>query len=176
MVELAAFVVEDGSGLTNANSYVSLLDAEQELIQLPDAYKTNWDTTSDHVKERLLVWASRLLDEWVDWYGVKNTQDQALRWPRSGVVDRDDYTLSSSVIPAFLKTATAYLAKEIVIGDRTSEPVQGIDSLTVGPISIDFTGENTPSKRVLPSAIRAMVSPYGRLKGGRRSSVDLVRG
>ena len=169
-------VVEDGSGLVNANSYATLAEADLELLQLPDGYKTDWDAANNYVKERLLIWATRLLDEWVDWYGAKNTQTQALRFPRSGLVDPDDYVLASDEVPAFLKTATAFLGKELAADERTSEPAQGIDSLTVGPISIDFTGGTMPSKRVLPAAIRSIVAPYGRLKGGRRTSIDLVRG
>lgn len=109
-----ALIVEDGSGLEDAESYASLAAA--------DAYwgnynNTVWALASTAAKEAALRDATAYLDENVRWRGAKVSQTQGLGWPRVGAVDDEGFTIASNVIPTQLARATIRLAKEALSGD-----------------------------------------------------------
>lgn len=100
-----SLVVEDGEGLEDAESYLSVADA--------DAYFTRrgnsaW-TGTESVKEAALIKATQYLDYSYSWKGTIFSTEQALNWPRTGVQDNQGRDLDNSV-PQKLKDATAELA------------------------------------------------------------------
>jgi hypothetical protein len=105
-----ALVVEDGSGKTDADSYLSVADC--------DAYHTNhsasatWSGASTADKEKALRLATQYLDARYErrFVGVRFSREQSLHWPRSYVQQYDIYTISTTTIPQELKDATAELA------------------------------------------------------------------
>jgi hypothetical protein len=108
-----SLVVEDGTGLSTAESYVSVTDA--------DTYHSNrghttW-TGTDAVKEAALRVATAYIDGTYRrrFVGTKYSAEQALAWPRSGAVDADGWPIDEDVIPQALKDATAEAAlRELV--------------------------------------------------------------
>jgi hypothetical protein len=78
-----AFIVEDGTGLANSNSYVSVADADSYFA---DRGVTTW-TGIDAVKQGALVRATSFIDvtfrQRFTGYRGKRHQ-QALEWPRIG--------------------------------------------------------------------------------------------
>jgi hypothetical protein len=79
-----ALVVEDGTGLANAESYASVADADTRLAARGFAL---WDTMSEAEKEQAL---RRSTDYMVQvyrnrWAGTRVTTTQALDWPRIDV-------------------------------------------------------------------------------------------
>ncbi len=161
------------AGAVDANSYATLAEATAYHAQTLNA--ATWTTASDVNKEIALQWATRLLDEQVDWAGDIVTETQALRWPRAGVYTPDRMLLSSTVIPNFLKQATAELAKQLLASDRTAESSSvGIAELTMDVVRIVF--DKSETKAVLPPSVFNMVKNYGRaVSGSGFAAVPLVR-
>ena len=159
-------VLETGAGLTNSNSYVSLTEADIISSVRPDRYKTKWINADNFQKEQVLIWASQLLDDWIIWPGVQATGDQAMLFPRSGVVNPDGYLLGSSTVFPFVKRAVVELAIQLLTEDLTTEPPSGLDSLRVGPIGLDFREGMSRQKPVIPRSVLSILWPYGcRLRG-----------
>lgn len=101
-----AFIVEDGTGLATANSYLALADANTYHT---DRGNSTW-TGTDAVKQAALVKATTYLDAHYTWSsGYKKSEAQALQWPRTGAFDRDGYNVENEVPPA-VESACAELA------------------------------------------------------------------
>lgn len=97
-----AFIVEDGTGLAAANSYVSVADADAYFL---DRGNATWEDADTDVKQAALVRAAAALDGKYGalWPGVRATSAQALDWPRTGAYDRDGYYLE--LVPKAVKNA-----------------------------------------------------------------------
>jgi len=104
-----AIVVEDGTGKETADSYISINTADTYHSNYGN---TSWASTSEANKEIALRKATRALDAMFGgrWKGTRVRQDQALDWPRDGVVDRDGWEFDSDEVPAALEDATAIMA------------------------------------------------------------------
>ena len=131
-----------------------------------DAYHSNrlhndeWAAASDAVKEAAIKWATQLLDQY-DWDGTKASTTQALRWPRSYVMNRDDEELADDAIPAFLRDACAEFAWSLLKEDRTADKDSGgLDALSVGSVSLDFGSYAARPK--LPPSVKDMIRYYYR--------------
>ena len=162
------------AGATNANSYCTLV--ESNTYHDTHLYATTWTDGEDDNKIIALIWATRLLDEQYDWVGQKVSSDQALRWPRADVTDRDGWAVDSATIPQFLKNATAELARQLMTSDRfgTRDSAQaGIKSVQAGSVAVEF--DSLDRIEVFPEAVESMVSFYttGSQLGG--IEVPLVR-
>jgi hypothetical protein len=155
---LFTFVVEDGTGLPNANSYVTVLEADDILIT--NIHNTAWNALSDADKEKLLAWATRLVDTKATWFGQKAYSTSALRWPRTGVTSKDGVYIEKTVIPANLKEAIAEMARYLVEADRTTEQSKdGLESLKVDVIEMKFDSNYRLTQ--LPTLIWQIVSDLG---------------
>lgn len=131
------FTVEDGTGLPTANAYVSVTDADDILVT--NIHATAWQAKTTPEKEKLLAWATRLLDTKATWYGTKTYETSGLRWPRTGVTDRDGVALADDEIPQRLKEATAEMARALVEVDRTTERSQdALKALKVDVVELEF--------------------------------------
>ena len=75
-----ALVLDATAAGATSNTYITLADAE--LYYETRLHVSDWDNANDADKGAALVWATRLLDEWMDWDGSNYDDDQALRWPR----------------------------------------------------------------------------------------------
>jgi DnaT-like ssDNA binding protein len=131
-------------------------------------------------REKSLIWATSILDSMVDWYGWKRTVEQSLRWPRSGVVDRDGHPIDYDTIPADLEEATAELALALLDKDRWTPPsvlAQGLEEATVGPLSIKISGKFVED--TVPKSVLALISHLGTLNpaavAGSTQIVKLLR-
>ena len=158
-------------GLTS-NTYSTMVEANTYHDGHP--YGAAWSDGDDDLKVQCLVHATRLLDDLVDWSGYITNLMQALRWPRSGVLDRDGYNyFDPAVIPTFLKRATAEFARYLLIEDRTEERGYGISSITADTVSVDFDKHDV--KPVMPPSVTAMIARYGTAQGPGSMMVPLVR-
>jgi hypothetical protein len=158
-----SLVVENGTGKTNSNSYCTVEEADE--YHLSRFNSASWQNTTSHTRETALVWATRLLDESVDWAGEAANTDQALGWPRIGVQEKNHYQyFDHNEIPTWLKNATAELARYLINEDRTAEPDDsGYSSIKVGPISLEI--DKSDRKSILPRSVKNMVSHYAHIYG-----------
>jgi len=161
-----AIVLDATAAGTDSNTYSTLAEAETYFESR--LHKTDWSGETDADKNIALVWATRLLDEQVDWVGVVWDDDQALRWPRSSVVDADGRDVTYDTIPQFLKDATAELAMHLLAGDRVDDDdTRGFEVIQVGPIKLKINPfDRTP---ILPPSVWSLIGPYGiQLRGVAR--------
>lgn len=148
---------------TNSNSYITLTEADAYWAD--HLYSTTWDALTDDNKNKALVMATRYLDDWVDWKGIKASDNQSLRWPRYDVVDRDNYWIDGDVIPPFLKDATAELAGYVAIADPTAEPdTKGFSELKVGELMLKIDKDDRDSTTAIPDSVKAIISHYGSIR------------
>lgn len=137
-----AIVVEDGSIVTGANSYVT----EAELT----TYATARGVTLTIDTEQLLIRAMDYI-EGLSYKGIKLTDAQPLQWPRSGVVV-DRYAVDIDEIPDELKNGEMEAALAIDNGqDQLADIGRVKQSATVGPISVDYvigTGSTTLVRKI----------------------------
>jgi hypothetical protein len=159
-------------GASNANSYCTL--EESNAYHEAHVYGDSWVNGDEDANTRALIWATRLLDEQMDWKGYPTSTTQALRWPRIQVLDRDGHLyLPQDAIPTFLKQATAELARYLLAEDRTTERGFGITSVTADTVSVDF--DNHDVRPVLPASVLSIVSSYGMSTGPGGGIAKLVR-
>jgi len=120
-------IVEDGSGKSDAESYVTVAEA--------DAYIAKWALTNNHwpspysdtQKEVALRTAARFLDlEYrVRYVSRKAHETQALEWPRNGWVTRDMFIINNATVPDAVKEAQIELAVILSLGEVVLPVITG---------------------------------------------------
>lgn len=160
-------ITEDGTGLTNSESYISVADANTRHTALGN---TAW-TGADAVKETALRVATEYMEQAFRqrWKGTRNTRDQALSWPRAGATS-DGWYIDSDVVPDEVANACADLALKAAAGDLAPDLERGIVREKVGPIETEFDTATPQSKRY--RAIEMLLAP---LMKGSLASATLVR-
>lgn len=100
-------VIEDGTGLSNAESYWAITDVDDYFTSINNP---NWSPLSDEIKEPLLRLGSRNLDLLYGYQfnGKILNQTQALLFPRTSFTDANGFKITG--IPLRLKQATAELS------------------------------------------------------------------
>lgn len=170
---LSDLVVEDGTGLVNSNSYVSYAEARDYMFRVPDAYKSAWNALAEFEISQLLIWSTALLDDWIYFVDVTRLHPvQALNFPLLGLVDQFGYYVEHFPLPEFIKRATCQMAFELSKSDRVVEPTRGLESASVGPLSVVFDKNQAHSPKVIPRSVAAIVMPWGghvRGSSGNRS-------
>lgn len=160
-------------GASNADSYVSLAEANAYFADRLQAEA--WSQATDPEKEAALKWACRTMDTRLSYEGVIVSTTQRLPWPRYGVVDPsrgDGSAFVWETVPDPVKWAQCELALALLQEDRTLDPdMQGISSLTVGPISITSDGANQPG--AIPKSVSDLLSGIATMRVS--SSVGSVR-
>ncbi len=153
-----ALVVEDGTGLSTAESY--------ESVDNLKAYKPRGGLsipagTSDATLEAALVRGSAAVDMMFGdrWPAgsYRQTEGQALDWPRVYAWDRDWYPLTG--VPVGVKHATceATLVELNSPGALSESASIGIKSETIGPITTVYAGASSARAMAYP-AIKAPLS------------------
>lgn len=143
-------VVEDGTGLSTADAYLSEADADTYMtayLRAPVA----WSGATTAEKEQALREATQLLDVLFGrrWVGYKASASQALHWPRLGGVDLHGYAIASTSVPQKVKDATCELAwRAITVG--------GVDTSTGDSsklIADKGAGDNIASEAVKAGSV-----------------------
>lgn len=99
-------IVENGSGVENANSYVSA-DYVENYMMLRNY--TIWTTQSEYVKRASIIKAMDYIDHLYNWKGVRKFRDQNLAFPRENIRDDEGFDVSG-IIPVALKKAVCEAA------------------------------------------------------------------
>lgn len=158
---MPVLVPEDGTGLSNSNSYISLAEADQYFATHP-YYADNWSDMGDPDKEMLLMMATQSLDSLMIWRGSIVSVTQALSWPRTGVYDNEGRLIASNIVPQNVKWATAEMAFHISQGKSASAGTpqsQGLEKLKIDVIELQF-GQSTNVSPV-PAASLLLLNGLG---------------
>ena len=169
-----ALVVEDGTGVVGANSYVAVADA---TTYHADRGNAAWAASTSPLQSAALSRASAAIDGIYGgrWPGTRGRTDtsglswplagpqQGLDWPRAYAWDRDGYPLTG--VPTEVKNATceAALVELDSPGALSKKGEAGLKSLTVGPISKTYAGASAAGAMAYP-AIRQALARI--IKGG----------
>jgi len=144
-------VVEDGTGKNDANSYVSVSDADayHALRGNPET----WDDATTSEKEAALIEATQYLDLHYGerWRGARMFKTQALDWPRDDVTDDDGFRLPNDEIPQRLANAASEAALQALSNEllpKIEEAAVVRERNRVGQIESET--EYAGSKPVLP--------------------------
>lgn len=157
-------IVEDGTSLTDADSYLSVADAD--AYHAAHGNPSAWSSASMTAKENALRSATDYLDVRYNgrWDGRKKTQEQSLAWPRCGAYDAEDYLVDDNVVPIVVKSATAEAAlralSETLMPDIAAPGASvASESVRVGSIqeSISYVGGGKSSTNRYPKIDRLLV-------------------
>ena len=133
------FVVEDGTGLENANSYISLDDAN-DFFTL-NANSGSWSDFTDAQKQAGLVTATRYIDVSYNYLGSYVNRDQKLVFPRRFVCNQFYGTnirwhQVNAKVPQDVKDATCVLALSVITNNRL-ESVDASTNSNIQSIGVD---------------------------------------
>ena len=154
-----ALIVENGSGMATAESYISVAAADTRLAALG---QTIWAPLTTPQKEEALRRATQHMGRAyrARWIGARKTLAQALDWPRYGA-SVDGFILVSDAIPADIANACADLALKAGAGDLAPDLERAVIREKVGPIETEYSAHSPQATRI--RAIDMMLAPY--LKG-----------
>lgn len=175
-----AIVVEDGTGRADAESYISVADADAYFAARGNAA---WAALTEPQKEQALRKGTDYIGQTyrLRWKGSRVNGVQALDWPRSWV-QRDDfrygplngmamiggiYYFPADEVPVEVARATAELAVRSLSADLLSDQGAQVTGETVGPISVTYADGARQTTRY--TAIDAMLAPF--LKAGGQIAV-----
>lgn len=162
-----ALVVENGTGLSTAESYISVAAADARHTALGN---TAW-TGADSVKEAALRKATEYMEQAyrTRWTGQRIARLQALSWPRYSVVV-DGYSVDSDSVPSVVANACADLALKALAAGLNADLERAVVRKKIGPIETEYDRASPQSKRY--RAIDMALAPY--LKGSS-AMATLVR-
>jgi hypothetical protein len=178
-------IVEDGSIVDGANSYISVADADAYLAC--QRYNTEWLSATPDQQVQAVVTATRAIDANMVFNGYVVSTDQSLRWPRIYCPNPDVYAgypysgyptglgigygyFPMDQIPKCLREATAQEALELLRLDRLSDAatqgILGIQSMRVDVIDITYRSGGSASQMAgafvpLSDQVGAMLAPLG---------------
>lgn len=141
-------IVEDGTGIANANAYVSLTEADS-YFQARNNLSWNVRTTPD--KEKAILYATSFMDGVFYWLGHIKKNDQALGWPRILVYDKEGRSIDGDSVPLRVKNATCELALEALDKPLSPSLARGGDvkRQKVASLEIEYF-ERAGSERTFP--------------------------
>lgn len=139
-----AFVLEDGSGIANANAYAAVAFVDGYHT---DRLNTAWTDISDTtLKQAAIIKATDYIDYRWDFIGdrKKSFQLQSLKWPRIGAWVRvDEKELLSDQVPLVVQYACAEYALLAV----TLAASEGTLGELAPALKVDETGGKIIAKR-----------------------------
>lgn len=142
-----SLVVEDGTGMEDSNSYVSVDDADLYHSQRGNATWTEASSSPDQGKTAALIRGTAAIEAMIRGRlsGEKmNGRDQALLFPRSSMEDADGEEIAEDEIPVELVHAVceAALRELVEPGSMLPDLDRGgaIRSLKAGSVAIEYAG------------------------------------
>jgi len=142
---MATLIVEDGSGKTNSNTYVSGEDFDTFLSNRGIALTgNNGDDTEVLIKAKDYL-------ETLCFIGDKWTKDQALQWPRSGVVI-DGFGYDTDEIPQQLIDGQMWYAISVDQGyDPMSNQERTVKKEKLDSMEIEYA-DNASTRTIVTAA------------------------
>ena len=151
-------IVEDGTGVTGADTYVSLADARTRATTLGVSISST-DGTAELQLQQATLYIDRTYRQ--QFQGVKLEVDQPLQFPRTPVVV-DNILLDSDGIPQELIDAEIYAAAQLESGESFYTNQEGknikLEEIT-GAIKQEYFNNGRSSTQVIFSNIEETIKP-----------------
>lgn len=137
-------IVEDGTGIADADSYVG--------VEFADDYfsargVSAWADLEAEAKEQSLIKATDYIDSVFQWYGKKEFENQALRFPRVNIRDYEGAEIKG--IPLCLKQAVCDAAMIVSNGTelfQTKNENGDVVSETITSLSFTYAKNESSEK------------------------------
>lgn len=134
-------IVEDGTGLSTANSYATVSEADAYFSD--SLHGDDWLAIEDQDrKQNALIRATAVLDSEVHrvgaWYGSKVASTQALSYPRTGVFTADGDAVGSTSVPTGIKQAVIEIARLIATNPAIVDYTGGETGVSLGSTSVTY--------------------------------------
>ncbi len=150
-----ALIIEDGSIVTNANSYITV----QEFLDWMIARGYPCEHAESHVEEHILKAMDYI--ESLNFMGIKYTKEQPLQFPRDRLFI-DGYSVEANEIPKELKEALYNATKADHDGDLATQPVERQTvKEKIGDIEVEYKSTSSMRRQTpgLSNALRKLVIP-----------------
>lgn len=162
-------IIEDGTGVANANSYNSLAEIRAYAV-LRGVVLSSVDQTLDVLAIKAMDW----LEYKKEWYGKKTSSTQSLQWPRNRIrIDGEVFPYNE--IPTLLKKAHCQLVVDQSNGITLTPDSSGnepyVTEETIGPITTKYSGylrtSRYPSLPIVESFLKQLCRNNGIIKVDR---------
>jgi hypothetical protein len=165
-----SLITEDGTGLSTAESYLSVSDAD---TYWSNRSNTTWSAATTPAREAALRKATEYLDATFRWVGTIASTTQALGWPRTGAYDHEARHLVDEV-PTLVENATAELALEALSAELlvTVSRNDRASRVKAGSVEVEFE-PGVSTQKAFDRAER-MLTPIVTARVGS-GSVSLVK-
>lgn len=146
-------------GTSTNNSYVTLAESNTYFDSRLNV--TDWTGATDDIKNRALASSTRQID-YNDFYGDREFDTQALKFPRTGLGTLDGVELDS-IIPIQVKEATYEMALYMLSVDTSKPSTDGVVTKEkVGSLEIHYKYDSndnlTQSSNTLPPNVLALLA------------------
>ena len=153
------FVVENGTGMSDATSLVDVDWADAHLEA--SGFAPNWTNHDVSKKEGLLMTSTRIIGSSFNWSGTLSNMEQSLSFPRKNLRDREGRLITG--IPFLVRASVSELADIIAETNYIRDSELGaLESIKVGPISLEVS-ESASITKVIPDSIIRALSEYAQL-------------
>jgi hypothetical protein len=158
-----ALIVEDGTGKSDAESFISVADA--------DTYHSNrantaWAALTTANKEAYLRRATDYMEQVyrMRWFGFRKTTTQALDWPRINVMVEDiavSFMVSTTIVPTEVKNACAEMALKASTATLAADIQREKVRTKVGPIEVEYRagGVQFTKYRAIDNMLKIYLQP-----------------
>ena len=161
-----ALTIEDGSNVANAESFISVADAEAYFISF-DKDTSAWSILTTASKEGKLRSAGQYINNKYSFQGVQTNSDQLMIWPRNGVLIEGVYPVDADSVPTDVANAQALLALESLTNPlHTTLTAQDgnvkLSADAVGPLksTVEYFGKSRSGTQVVFTEVKSILSPY----------------
>jgi hypothetical protein len=166
-----ALVVEDGSGKTNADAFVSLTDCDTYFTNRQGSAAWNDAGVTDEEQEAAIRNSTAYLDRRYHglWRGMRIELNQALDWPRQDIIDVDGFAVDAASVPQAVIDACcegAVLAlSEDLLPDIANTGIISEETVAVGSVrsTTKYEGGKSQIKsfRKIETLLRGLIHPTG---------------
>lgn len=160
--------VEDGTGVTGADSYVALAAADAFFAARNE---TAWAGYSTAAREGALIQACEWLDTSHAWAGAPLTTTQGLAWPRAGVTGAAG--VPPAITTAALRIAASVAAGAVLWGSVSADAM--VRRVQAGSVTVefddraaDYAARGAPTFPWLAGLVSGLVSTAAAGEGSRR--------
>lgn len=165
-------IVEDGSGVPGANSYVSLGEADEYHTQNGNTAWSNGATSpSDDLRASALIRAAMILDGTYKsrWPGRRtHGRNQGRDWPRTGAADAEGFPLPDDEVPDEIKNAQCEMALREYVSPGSLNPDvvetsrvlrEKVGDLEVQYADVTKTGGSIPQLTFVDNILAGILAP-----------------
>ena len=165
-----SLIVEDGTGKSDAESYISVADADTYFSNRGD---TVWDALETAAKEESLRKSTDYMEQVYreSWQGGRVFTTQALSWPRYSVLV-DGFYIANDEVPDDVANACAILALKASAAELSPDLTQAKTKSKVGPIAVEYNNASPQYTRY--RSVDNMLIPYLDGYGGISRGLDRV--